>query len=82
MKKKVQKRLVLLNKAMGLKIVEQNVEMNRLSHEIMKLSGDVAVTKMQLDRSNKSLTCAESALNYKEIRENDNAEFMAKVLRG
>ena len=37
--------------------------------------------KSDIREADTYLQSAESALNYKEIRENDNAEFLAKILR-
>ena len=37
--------------------------------------------KSDIREADTFLSSAESALNYKEIRENDNAEFLAKILR-
>lgn len=54
----------------NLQLIDENLEINKHINSM----------DLELKINEKALNSAENALLYKEQRENDNAEFMAKVL--
>jgi len=51
------------------------------NQKVINLECEIVAVNFTARLNAKSLESAENALNYKEIREQDNAEFMAKVLK-
>jgi len=75
-KKKLTKLLTESNKELEM----ASIEINRLNYVKNITDKDIQDLRGELVSKEKILQHAESALNYKEIRENDNAGFTAKII--